>query len=175
MMLLALAVSACGGSGAGGGSSAGEEAAADARAKEAKATAAAARAKEAKASAMAAQTKCKSQLGKFQAELDELDSRLNIGMANDEYGQRLGDIQVAYDAVDIPALKGECLSTAVIFEDGFNKYIKAGTKWDSCIENYNCDEPQVQPLWSQASLLLNEAEADLESTKTFTVQGVDSL
>ena len=52
-------------------------------------------------------------------------------MASEGYGQRLGDIQVAYDALNTSALNGGCISTAATLEDGFNKYIKAGTRWIS--------------------------------------------
>ena len=33
---------------------------------------------------------------------------------------------------------------------------------DICIQDDYCSEPDVQPLWGQAALLLDEAKADLE-------------
>jgi len=110
---------------------------------------------------------CKAQLGELLAALQEIDSRLDIGMTIADYGQRLGDAKVAYDRIDFGSLEPGCVSSVgVPLENAFNEYIDAYQAWDSCIDRVTCRlssvEPELQDHWAAASDYIDEAAAALE-------------
>jgi hypothetical protein len=95
--------------------------------------------------------------------LQELDSRLNVGLNLDEYGDYVGDAQVAYDRLDFDRIEGICLiSVAVHLEDALNQYITAVNKWNDCIESVSCEDPPVQKHWTNASTLITRASGNLD-------------
>lgn len=76
------------------------ESASSVAAAESSSAAASAAASESSASAAAQQTvydTCNDAVGTFMTELQEIGSRLNIGMSYDEYTQFLSDARVTYD------------------------------------------------------------------------------
>jgi hypothetical protein len=51
---------------------------------------------------------CQSEVRSLLSALQELDSRLNVGLNLDEYGDYVGDAQVAYDRLDFDRIEGIC-------------------------------------------------------------------
>ena len=111
---------------------------------------------------------CRAELEPFLEALQDIDARLDIGLNYDEYTDRVGDVSVAYDRIDVGMLEpGSCLAAAAQAEKAFNQYIKASTTWDDCFEDIDCEldsiEPRLQKLWAQATRLRERADARLES------------
>lgn len=98
----------------------------------------------------------------FVETLQDLDSRLDVGLTFAAYSERVGDTRVAYDRVDIEDLDGGCLEhVGVPAEDAMNAYIRANNTWNDCISDIDCDNdsitPDLQSEWADASQLVGEA------------------
>lgn len=124
-----------------------------------------------KAAAKAA--KCRQQTAALMKALEELDSRLSVGLVYQDYSTQVGDARVAYDRVPIGALGPDCLSkVAVHLEDAMNAYAKADSTWNDCITDFNCDndsiKPELQARWSEATGLINKAKSGLSSMSRTT-------
>lgn len=113
---------------------------------ESSAAAASAAASESSAAAVVQQEvydACSDAVKTFMTELQEIGSRLNIGMNYDEYGQFLSDARVTYDRAFTEDVVGEmdpsCLSdVAVPLENAFQAYVNVHGIWGDCIEDYDC-------------------------------------
>jgi hypothetical protein len=110
--------------------------------------------------------KCKSQVGGFLQSLQELDSRLAVGLPYAEYSSQVGDVRVAYDRLPFRQLDPECLSQVGLpAEDAMNSYVKADSTWNDCIVRFGCDtdsiDPELQARWTTASSKINEAQSGL--------------
>jgi hypothetical protein len=106
---------------------------------------------------------CQSEIRPLLSALQELDSRLNVGLNLDEYGDFVGDAQVEYDRLDIDGIGEECLSSvAVPLEEALNQYITAVNKWNDCIQSVSCEDPPVQKHWTNASEEINKASDALD-------------
>jgi hypothetical protein len=112
--------------------------------------------------------KCERQTGQLQAALEQIDSRLAVGMDYDEYGERLGDVRVAYDRVPIKRLEPSCIRAAGIhLERAFNAYNKVLGTWGDCIEDYYCDFSEgaanrtAQTQWAKAETSISKANSGL--------------
>lgn len=112
---------------------------------------------------------CEEEFDPFLSELQELDSRLGVGLDYDEYGDKVGDIQVAYDDLDIKSMDQRCINEVGIpAEDAFNAYLDAHQTWEECIDRLSCDMdkealPKMQKKWAEATDLLTKADRNLES------------
>lgn len=104
---------------------------------------AAAEAEEAKTQAKA--DRCEEALTDFQDELEELDSRLAVGLPYDEYSRQVGTIRVAYDQLSVDSLEFDCLDVALPLEDALQDFAKAGSIWGDCIEDFDCDVDSIDP------------------------------
>lgn len=96
--------------------------------------------------------------------LEQMDARLDVGLNRSQYGDRMGDVSVAYNRLDATTLVGKgagCIATAVLLEEAFNEYIQANTAWGDCIASSSCSMDSVQPKlqrhWSTASGKLTSA------------------
>ena len=95
----------------------------------------------------------------FVEALEELDSRLTIGLNFTDYSERVGDARVAYDRIDVADLDEACLDqVAVPAEDALNAYVNAYTIWNDCISDADCDNdsitPELQAKWAEATELI---------------------
>jgi hypothetical protein len=104
---------------------------------------------------------CTEQLGGFLESLEELGSRLEVGLNYDEYFDELGNIQVAYNRLPIDDLHPRCLGrVGVPGEASFQAYLDAGEIWEECFEALTCEEgvdPGVQDEWTSAANKLERA------------------
>lgn len=110
---------------------------------------------------------CEEQVGAFVTALQELDSRLNVGMNFERYSETVSDLQVAYDQLPVGEMTPECLDqVAVPAERAFNAYIRAYNVWNRCVSNIDCTNASIkkrlQRQWANASFAILEADASLE-------------
>ena len=112
--------------------------------------------------------KCQRQTAQLQEKLEQINSRLSIGMDYDEYGERLGDARVAYDRVPINRLEPPCIrGVAIHLERALNAYNKVLGTWGDCIEDYYCDFSEgaanrtAQTQWAKAGSSINKARRGL--------------
>lgn len=138
----------------------------------------------ASASASAAASASASQSAEQQAEYDEcsagatdlldalkdLNSRLGVGLSYADYGEKVGDVQVAYDdSVEaILASSEECVAkVGTPLENAVNRYREVHNLWSDCIDDYNCDfsegavNDKVQNKWAAATNAIDRAEKNL--------------
>ncbi|WP_141007048.1 hypothetical protein [Nocardioides humi] len=165
-----LGLSACGGE---EGPTAEEKAQAEANASAASASAASASAQASRSAEQQAQyDACTTATADLRTALNDVNSRLSIGLNYQDYGDKLGDVQVAYDgAIDeIIELGGDCLTTVgKPLENAFNQYIEVKNIWSDCIGDYNCDfsegetNRKVQDRWAKATKILDRAEENLDT------------
>ena len=110
---------------------------------------------------------CPDEMSDFIAALQELDSRLNVGMNFQEYSERVGDARVAYDKIDVEDLDDSCIEhVGVPAEDAMNAYIDANSTWNECISDPDCTNDSItaelQSKWAEATELIEEAENGLD-------------
>lgn len=109
---------------------------------------------------------CADQITPLVEALQDLNSRLNIGLTYADYGERVGDVRVLYDRIHFATLGPNCVNKVGIpAEDAMNDYIKAYQTWNACIEETGCStdsiESKLQTQWSKATTKINEAATAL--------------
>jgi hypothetical protein len=120
----------------------------------------------AKAHALAVAKKCNGQLGDFLSSLNELDSRLTIGLNYNDYLNEVGDVTVVYGEIPINQLDAPCLgAVGVASEKALRKYTDAAEVWQDCFSEFSCEndsiDPELQVDWSAASGLLAQAQSGM--------------
>lgn len=111
---------------------------------------------------------CLAEIGEFREVLDDLDARLDVGLTYSQYNERMGDVNVASNRMDVDDLPDEivCYEVAILLNEAFIEYIDAGTKWTDCFDRLRCTnedvEPALQAHWATASEKLDEAEELIE-------------
>jgi hypothetical protein len=105
---------------------------------------------------------CIAELGDLVAALEDLDSRLSVGLAFATYSEKVGDLRVAYDRLDVHAVDAVCLlEVGGPAEDAVNEYITAYNTWNACIEDVDCDTDSITP--------------DLQANWAIATENIDSL
>lgn len=105
---------------------------------------------------------CGTRLRPLYDALRDVDARLDIGMNRAQYGEKLGDVSVAYNTAAVGGFTaGACLDTAKALETALNDYIAANTAWGDCIESSSCDVdtdalPGMRTRWERASGILDQ-------------------
>jgi hypothetical protein len=102
--------------------------------------------------------------------LEDLHSRLGIGLSFQDYSDRVGDVKVAYDSVPFNQLSVACTSgVGVPAEAALNAYIRAYNTWNDCISDDYCStdsiDSQLQGPWSSATLKITRARTALDEIK----------
>ena len=119
--------------------------------------------------AAAALAQCRSQTDGLQKALQELDSRLSVGLVYTDYSKQVGNARVAYDRVPTGHLSPDCLAdVALHLENAMNDYAKAGTtSGTTVLTDFNCNtdsiQPDLQAQWSKASSEISKAKSGLTS------------
>ena len=130
----------------------------------------------AKTSAREAQTKaegCQRHAGDLVDALGDLNSRLNIGLSYNEYGDRVADVRVAYDDVgfaDAEAVDLDCISgVGLPAEKALNTYASAYRTWNKCFESSSCANDDITPLlqkrWAKATIQVEQAKSGMTLLK----------
>ena len=103
------------------------------------------------------QAACVSTFEDLQTAVDELDSRLGVGLNYENYTTEVADVRVAYDQIDFEGLDDPvCTATVGLpLERALNQYVKAAGLWDDCFDDLDCDmdavQPQMERHWEKAS------------------------
>jgi len=111
---------------------------------------------------------CQSQVGGLVDSLEELHSRLAVGLTFSDYSEQVGTVRVAYDKVDVPKLGVDCLGAAADGEIALNDYVAAYNVWNDCMDDLDCsadDEAvnsKLQAKWSVAGDKLDAARSALD-------------
>ncbi|WP_262850391.1 hypothetical protein [Mumia quercus] len=118
----------------------------------------------------ASRSACAAVFSDLLSTLEELGSRLGVGLRVAEYGTEVGDIRVAYDqaAKEAPTLDDSCLAAVGLkLERALNHYVKANRLWSECATDFDCDMDDVDPLlqerWRKARAAVDEAATAIES------------
>jgi hypothetical protein len=76
--------------------------------------------------------------------LNELNSRLSVGLPFADYSKAVGDLRVAYDRMfktlgKVNAGQASCLTKVLIpLEDAMNEYVAGYNTWNDCINDDSC-------------------------------------
>ena len=126
---------------------------------------------EALAEAQAVQAECEEHIRPLLDKLQEVDSRLDIGLTFDEYGDFVGDISVEYNKIKFKELANvgddlACVNdVAVPAENATNSYISSYRIWEECFNDINCSNDSIktdlQTKWSSASTQIKKASKGL--------------
>ena len=114
---------------------------------------------------------CESTISEFKEAVEAVDSKLNVGLVQNDFNNALGDASVAYNKLESDAISSDdyCLSkVAGPLEDAFNIYVRSNTRWNKCIQNYGCEVKgevlkDMQTKWTKASVKILLADAALDS------------
>ena len=120
---------------------------------------------------------CESAVSEFKDAVEAVDSKLNVGLVQNDFNNALGDASVAYDNLDFDAigLDEYCLSeVAKPLEEAFNIYVRSNNKWNKCNQNFGCEVKgkvlkDLQVRWLRASLKITQVDQAFEdygSTET---------
>ncbi|MEX0991725.1 MAG: hypothetical protein WD004_05580 [Actinomycetota bacterium] len=115
---------------------------------------------------------CAAELSPALEELETIDSKLNVGLTQADFGSAVADANVAMDRVDAPSLPGEC---AGIFQgpmiDAIELYTSTNTEWNDCITTTACDTDRLnmQPDWTEASIAIATAHEQLDAVEQLDV------
>lgn len=109
---------------------------------------------------------CTDELAPLLGSLEELDSRLSVGLSFSDYSERVGDARVAYDALDFASLSPDCIKgPGVQLEKALNSYQRAYTTWNDCIGDIDCSndsiQGELQREWARATVQIGNARKDL--------------
>jgi hypothetical protein len=116
------------------------------------------------AATAAAVAQCQQQVGGLLSALEDLDSRLGgVGLSEQDYLVRVGNISAAYGQTPIKELSPTCvLNVGINAESAMNAYVDAGDTWSNCITDLSCNvdgiTPQLQAQWAKATGLIDKAK-----------------
>jgi zinc-ribbon domain len=110
---------------------------------------------------------CIRELGPFVSALEDLDSRLSVGLNFNDYSTRVGDTRVAYDRINLAKVDTLCLTVVGSpAEDALNAYVEAYNTWNDCIGTPGCTndsiKSQLQAQWSKATSLIDRIRASID-------------
>jgi hypothetical protein len=125
---------------------------AEARAKES-AQAAATAATKAEAKRKAA---CEGLLTDAYRQLGFIDSRLNVGMVEQDYTEAVGNAQAAYDQIDSGKVSDNRCAAYAGLGKAVNQYSRASSYWNNCIVGDYCtpSETTLNNYWGRSTELL---------------------
>jgi hypothetical protein len=109
---------------------------------------------------------CQDQVDDFLKSMQEIDSRLDVGLTPDAFSGVVGDAKVAYDQLPLDEMDQTCIAEAgVPLENALNQYLKANTQWSNCVGNVSCTTDSIlhdlREKWGEASDQISDAEAYL--------------
>jgi hypothetical protein len=111
--------------------------------------------------------KCQSQIGAFVDALEELNSRLSVGLSFSDYSEKVGTVRVAYDKITPRELDPDCLDAAGAGESAMNSYVTAYNTWNDCIGSDSCTtdsiDSDLQQDWAEAIPKVKQARSRLEA------------
>ncbi|WP_370246401.1 hypothetical protein [Nocardioides sp.] len=122
------------------------------------------RAERAEAAAEAAEATrlevCEDELQESYDSLSELDSRLDVGVTQSDFGGFVGDAQVLFDQIDSDVVEANSCAAYEEMEAAIAIYIATNSAWNDCIFDDYCDPDTDLSLgsdWVTASEHLDRA------------------
>lgn len=111
-------------------------------------------------------SQCASALGPFVASLEDLDSRLGVGLNFSAYSDKVGGIKVQYDKLKPDELDAGCITlVGKPGEDALNKYVAAYNVWNDCIGRTGCTNDSIKSTlqgdWSSATTLIAQIKQSM--------------
>lgn len=111
--------------------------------------------------------RCQAKFSKLIDSLQEVSSRLDVGLKQDEYSDYVGDAMVVYGRIDTDNLTEPCLiSVGIPLEKALRAYASAASVWNDCITDLECEsdsiDPELQRKWTRASRQIADAKEGLE-------------
>jgi hypothetical protein len=88
--------------------------------------------------------RCKRQSREWMSVMQEIDSRLDVGLSFQDYSSKVGDMSVAYQRVRFGQLSSSCVAALVLLEKAHNKYVSAYNKWNDCIGDFGCSLDDIE-------------------------------
>jgi len=109
---------------------------------------------------------CNGQVGRLISRLEDLSSRLDVGLNFSDYSSKVGDVSVAYHRIDFKGMDFQCLAAGVPAEAALNAYDAAYNKWNACISNFSCSTHSIKPFlqekWAVAAVKTESARGLLK-------------
>lgn len=92
--------------------------------------------------------------------LEDLDSRLSVGLNFSDYSSKVGDLKVVYDKIKPSTLDTTCLTiVGTPAETALNDYIEAYNSWNTCIGKVGCTNASIksslQDDWAKATDIIS--------------------
>lgn len=115
---------------------------------------------------------CKAELSPLLRSIQNLNSRLNVGLILEHYGQAVGAISIRYDRIRDRRLTDECIDE--VKEPGrkaYNAYWRANKQWGDCLRDFfNCDVDEdviddLRAKWKTAGHFQSKMESGLRSQR----------
>jgi hypothetical protein len=81
---------------------------------------------------------CESAVGEFKEAVEAVDSKLDVGLVQSDFGNAVGDASVAHNSLDVDAISDDlyCLSkVAQPLEQAFNMFVRTNNLCNKCITN----------------------------------------
>jgi hypothetical protein len=99
-----------------------------------------------------AHSACKRQTGATFAALQELNSRLDVGLRQAEYSSKVGDVQVVFDRLRGQELDPGCARVVQALDKVLSFHSSASTSWNGCLVEDHCYDAaeRVQAQWGNA-------------------------
>jgi cell division protein FtsB len=127
--------------------------------------------KKAKAEAAAAklakeQKACERGLDDYLDALEDIDSRLDVGLTQDTLADMAGDASSEENDVDEDELPEWCLDAKAYADDALDDYASTAMDWNECIWDDWCDpdyDIDLQGPWQDASYALEKAVDVIEN------------
>jgi hypothetical protein len=94
-----------------------------------------------------------------------LNSRLDVGLNQSEYANRVGDTKVVIDRLDRTKLTASCDKVASELAAAVDMYATASGEWNDCIQSDYCSDPPVQRYWDKAGEHVASAKRVLTAIK----------
>ncbi len=109
---------------------------------------------------------CVAAMGPLVTSLEDLDSRLSVGLTYAEYSKAVADLRVFYDRIKIATLDLDCLTlVGSPAETAMNDYITAYNTWNKCVASVSCTnksiQTKLQAQWSKATDLIAPLRASM--------------
>lgn len=111
----------------------------------------------------AAYMTCKAATQSALSSLQDLWTRLTVGMTLDSYTAKVGDLKVVDDHLTAASVSRRCEPVVSQITNSVDQFAAAVTAWNTCIQNGACSDPSVdtQPYWTSANMYLHIASSKL--------------
>lgn len=120
--------------------------------------------------------RCRAAISSFLDAVQEVDSRLDVGLSYDEYSDAVGDASVERGrARDVGSFGRRCQRAFTAAEEAFHKYRSGASTWNDCISDVSVSiyfdtsctfddiDPEMQEYWADAHSLIETAFQRLRS------------